>query len=125
MYDGIIFAPVRANYTNNRTYIYQRMENISIFFKVSHNYLRYKTYTLKTGNKEEVFNGTKTYPFFNTIPLALEDREFIGASNDCVIEFKWDSSCFIPVSYSNTGCPTNTDIAKSIWLYINEPVEID
>jgi len=125
VYDGVIFSPIKANYTNNRTYIYQHIKNISIYFKVSQNYLRYKTYTLKTGKEEEVFTGNTEYPFFNTIPLVQEDRKFIGTGNECVIEFKWDSNSFVPVSYSNTGCPTSTVDAKNIWTYINEHIDFD
>lgn len=123
-YGGVIFAPIRANYTNNRTYIYQRIENLSIYFKVSQNHLRYKTYTLKTGEEENVFSGNSRYSFPDTIPLFPEDREFVGSSDDCVFEFKWDIS-FYPVSYSNILPQTNTQLAKNIWTYINEYIEFD
>ena len=122
-YGGVIFAPIRANYTNIRTYIYQPIENVCINFNLSHNNLRYKTCTLKTGKENYVFSGNIVYPFFNTIPLSKEDNEFIG-NNEGVFEFKWRDNNLIPMSYLSCNDLTSTLSSKSIWTYINEPIKL-
>lgn len=121
-YDGVLYAPINANFMNNRRYIYQPVDKTGInFLVVSRKTNGYQTYELKVGQGETVFCGSDNYPMYNTVPLSQEDREFVGMLGG-VFEFRWESDGFIPYAYSSI--PSSVKQARNLWNSINEPLDL-
>lgn len=118
-YEGVIFAPDKCNYINDRTFLYQKIENVSINFElVKRTISGFNTYILKT-LKDEVFVGTEDIPFGPNIPLSFDDSKFIGNNVGKVFfEFRWDSDSFRP--YQRVSHPSSSDEAIKAWIYINK-----
>ena len=123
-YGGVIFAPISANYMNDRVFLYQTVENVGIKFKLKqHSECGFGTYTLKTGVHGDLFMGTKEFPYDAHIPLCLEDREFIGPLNNTVFEFRWESDGLIPYTRAYENESSTSKFARQAWTYMNDPLD--
>lgn len=122
-YEGVIFAPIRANYMNDRVLLYQEVENVGINFKVKvHKKYGFTTFTLTTGINNDTFIGSDNLPYESNIPLSREDREFIGIlEHNKTIEFRWESDGFMPYMHYNQV--STTKFARQAWEYINDPID--
>lgn len=122
--EGVIFAPIRANYMNDRVFLYQQVENVGIKFNlVTRSERGYTMYTLKVGQSDALFTGTDKYPYESHIPLSSEDRDFIGPLNNTVFEFRWESNGFMPYMRAYEARVTSIKFAKKVWEYINNPLD--
>lgn len=124
-YEGVIFAPVRANYMNDRVFLYQEVENVGIKFQVKvHNKYGFTTFTLTTGIHNDTFIGSDSLPYVPNIPLSKEDREFIGnLKHNKTIEFRWESDGLMPYMHMQYNQVSTTKFARQAWEYINEPID--
>jgi hypothetical protein len=119
-YDGVIFAPNRAHYTNDRVFLYQPVENVGIKFKIEErSECGFSSFTLKTGAHSDSFVGTNEFPYESSIPLSCEDRNFIGPLNDTVFEFRWESDGLMPYMRSYEHETSTTKFANQAWNYMN------
>lgn len=118
-YEGVIFAPNKANYINDRTFLYQKIETIAINFElIKQTICGFNTYILKT-LKDQVFIGTEDIPFGPNIPLSFDDCKFIGNNVGKVYyQFRWDSDSFRP--YQKVSQPSSSSEAIKAWIYINK-----
>lgn len=120
-YEAILFVPNSAHYTNNRIFIYKKVENVGINFKIKlTSTYNYNSYILIL--KNNVFTGSPEFPYGPTIPLSKTDRNAIGDINDNIIEFRWESDGFIPYE-TNKDAVSGNLYAKMAWNYINNPIE--
>lgn len=116
-YNGLMFVPTKANFVNNKTYIYQSVEKVGICFSVNKNV---DNYCLSTRNGE-IFEGSIEYPFGRTIPLSWKDRLFIKDGGN--FEFRWDNNNFVPFVHSDIiYSPVYT---RLLWNYINNPLNME
>jgi len=123
-HDGVIFYPIKANYTNDKVFIYQPVEKIGIKFRVQNSFnSKFQTFCLTCGNNNDFFNGTKEYPYKYLIALSIEDRDFIGTVDDnTVFEFRWESDCFMPYVCAPKNSISSSNFSKKAWQYINNPI---
>lgn len=122
-YRGVIFMPVKANFTNNRIFIYQLVENVGVRFKLDYSEeCGYSTYTLKTGMYQDLFLGTSEFPFSSHIPLTQEDKEFIGPLQNTVFEFRWEGNNWLPYVQVHEHEVSSSKFACQAWEYINKPL---
>lgn len=127
-YDGVIFSPIRANYMNNRTFLYQPVENVGIRFKLEERTkCGFRSFVLMTkacdGETEDLFTGIKELPYRSLIPLSNSDKEFIGPVNNTVFEFRWESDGFMPYMRVDENDISTGKFAKQAWAYINNPID--
>jgi hypothetical protein len=116
--NGVIFTPVKANYMNKRTYIYCPVQNLGLDFIVEKNHDNYILKDLK----DQIFMGTKRYPFYGRLALIDYDRKFIDNTKENVFEFRWDKGSLIPYKLSEKY---QYDMNDQVWESINNPVDID
>lgn len=125
--EGVIFTPIRANYMNNRTFLYQSVENVGIKFKLEEKIeCGFQTFVLKTlsfGSNEDLFTGIKDLPYGPFIPLTKEDKKFIGPLNNTIFEFRWDNDSLVPYTRAYENKISNSKFSKEAWFYINNPID--
>lgn len=117
-YEGVLFAPNYANYTNDRIFLYQPVENVGINLKIEKKIeSNFQTFILKiTDNK--LFCGTTDFPYQTCIPLSKEDRKFIDGLEDIIIyEFRWRNDGLVP--YTRKSETSSNMIAEKSWNFIN------
>lgn len=118
--NGVIFAPIKANYMNNRTYIYTPVDKISIHFYVNTVKCSYNMYQISSGANKQVFTGSTQYPFRNIIPININHRHVIGEyPENVLVEFRWENNSFVPHNISKQNESTPPEEAKEIWEFIN------
>lgn len=120
-YDGVIFYPIKANYMNDKVFIYQPVEKVGINFKVE-KYVSngFHTFGLKCGNNNDFFIGSTEYPLKYLIPLSKEDQDFIGPlDNNTVFEFRWESDGLMPYVRVPKNSTSTRTFSKKAWSYIN------
>lgn len=123
-YEGVIFTPVRANYMNDRVFLYQEVENVGIKFTLQErSKCGFNTFVILSGVNNDPFVGTDSLPFRPDIPLSQDDREFIGPLNNTIFEFRWQSDGFMPYMRSYQNETSTSKFARQAWEYINEPLE--
>ena len=121
IYEGVIYAPIYANYMNNRVYLYQPVENVGIKFKIdSCERSGFTIFSIKT---DVLFTGTDFLPYESHIPISRDDREFIGPINNTVFEFRWESNGLMPYILSHKNQISTDKFARQAWTYINNPLE--
>lgn len=131
--EGVIFAPVKANYHNNKTFSYQPIDKIGIKFKIKmykkYGFNNYNFYALTDDNNFILFKGSKKFPYNSSFPLSREDRIFIGPTeatgpiDNIVFEFRWESDGFMPYQQFRKDDIDNIEYSKRIWEYINDPID--
>jgi hypothetical protein len=125
-HEGVIFAPIHANYMNDRVFLYQPVENVGIKFKLDERVkCGFHTFALKTGVNENLFTGVDKLPYEPFIPLSKEDRDFIGPLNNTVFEFRWESDGLMPYVHAYENESTTSKFAQQAWVYINDPLDKD
>lgn len=125
IYSGVIFAPISANYMNNRTFLYQDVDTVGINFKMSkYSKCGFNIVILKTDN-DDTFSGTEDYPYESCIPISRDDCTFIGNLTNVVYEFRWDGNGFMPYQRIFDNSASTNEYAMSCWRYINKPVSKD
>ena len=121
-YEGVLFAPNYANYTNDRIFLYQPVENVGISLKIEKKIeTNFQTFILKiTDNK--LFCGTTEFPYQTHIPLSKEDRKFIDILDDNIIyEFRWRNDGLVP--YTRKSKTSSNRIAERSWNFINNTLD--
>jgi hypothetical protein len=121
--DGVIFSPIKANFSNNRVYLYQPIEKVGIVFKLEL-YTKFNTYNIyiNNNNRLELFTGSEKFPYKNSIPLCKEDRQFIGPVKNSFFEFRWECDSFIPYKQVSEEENIQEIPVVQVWDYINNPV---
>jgi len=123
-YNGVIYAPIFANYMNDRTFVYQDISTVSINFNMSkHNKCGFNIVMLRTSS--DTFIGTEDLPYEPCIPLSRDDCSFIGNLSNVVFEFRWDGSGFMPYQRAFDNKVSTKEYAINCWRYINNPVDKD
>jgi hypothetical protein len=122
-HEGIIISPIKANYMNDRVFMYQEVHNVGIKFRIEKSIkCGFTTYALKLGKSNELFIGTPTMPYIHTIPLSRNDREFIKPLGESsIFEFRWESDGLMP--YMQVSNSSTTKFANRAWSYINDPLD--
>lgn len=120
---GVIFSPVRANFVNNRTYIFQEIEDVNFSFHIQPVSNIVTTFALFTGKDKQSFNGTTLYPYMSSIPITKSDQRFMGPiTGESAFQFKWIDSNFVPCCQVNLLDVLSTRETKKRWNYINNIV---
>jgi len=120
---GALLAPVKANYSNDRTYVYHPIDQVSVRFHLRRLDKRsYDLYEIGMGVGEGlvVFAGTETFPFHGQIPVSLEYREIVGWPYGELFEFRWMHDGLVPYRRSRSRCSSSVEEAGEIWNFMNE-----
>jgi hypothetical protein len=122
-HQGIIITPIKANYMNDRVFMYQEVQNVGIKFRIEKSTrCGFVSYALKVGKSNELFKGTSTMPYEHTIPLSRTDREFIEPlGENTIFEFRWESDGLMP--YMQVSETSTDKFARRAWSYINNPID--
>ena len=121
-YEGVLFAPNYANYTNDRIFLYQPVENVGISLKIEKKIENnFQTFILKISDNK-LFCGTTEFPYQTHIPLSREDRKFIDILEDNIIyEFRWRNDGLVP--YTRKSKTSSNRIAERSWNFINNTLD--
>ena len=108
---------------NNRALVYISPNRISVFLRATPTVVAgLPFYFYMQALRDDIFRGTKIYPYHSPAPLSHEDRVFIRKfPENSVFEFRWEDDNLVPYALS-TSQFINPEKNKKHWELLHESV---